>query len=438
MIKKWIRSKTYRTKNSVVSFIKDVKKDLVYVLKDEVSEMWQYVIENEKVIETSVHNNNQMKEFLLELKKEGIIETNEIENLDIKNKYLIKKIDLKTDNSDYFNELENKLLFINNFIGRLYLELNYACNLNCKHCCNPKNLNQHSIDFENAKKIIDEALELGLSSLVLTGGECSTNKDFLKIAKYARSKYIELDIMTNGQNLYDNSELFDEIVSIYPSFYISLYSMDPETHDKITKVKGSWKKTTEIIKKLREKNLNVTINCMILSYNYHNYKDIEDFANEIGANFIKNVRFINNKDNNNLEAKLSEKQIEDYYFESFSKDNKRSFSIEKHRICNAASGMLSITPNLGVTPCTYLKHELGNFKNTSLKEIFDKEIKNFTKDFTTNKLEGCFKEEYCKYCMFCPVYASFEDGYMKKAEILCEDARAYYNALQRYKQIESN
>ncbi len=435
MIKKWIRTKTYKTKSSTVSFIKDIKKNLVWVLKDNVAEMWQSIIANEDILKNSKCKDQNMTEFLLELKQEEIIETDETTNNKISNKYLTQKIDL-TDNSEYFNELENKLLFINNFIGRLYLELNYACNLNCRHCCNPKDLNEYSIKFEDAKAIIDESLELGLSSLVLTGGECTANKDFLKIAKYARSKCIDLDIMTNGQNLYDNPELFNEVVSIYPSFFISLYSMDPETHDYITKVKGSWVKTTEIIKRLREKDLNVTINCMILSYNYHNYEAIEEFANEIGANFIKNVRFINNKDNNNLEAKLSEKQIEDYYFESFNKDNKRSFSIEKHRICNAASGMLSITPSLGITPCTYLKYEFGNLKNTSLKEVFGKQIKDFTKDFTTNNLEGCFKEEYCKYCMFCPVYASFENGYMKKAEILCEDARAYYNALLRYKQIE--
>lgn len=435
IINKWIRSKIYKTKNSIVSFIKDIKRDLIWVLRDDAAEMWQFLIANENSLETIKSKDERMKEFLFELKKENVIETEEIIDYKIQNKYLTKKINLE-DNSAYFSELESRLLYINNFVGRIYLELNYTCNLNCRHCCNPKDLNEYSVKFEDAKKVIDDALQLGLSSLAITGGECTINKDFLEIVKYARSKYIELDILTNGQNLYDNPELFNELVSVYPSFYISLYSMVPETHDNITRVKGSWKKTTEIIKRLREKDIEVTISCMILSYNYGDYKDVEEFSNKIGAKFNKNVRFINNKSNNNLDVKLTEKQIEDYYFENFNKDNARGYTIKKQRVCNAGSGMLGISPSLDITPCTYFNYKLGNLKNTSLKEVFGKPIKNFTKEFTTNNLEGCFKEEHCKYCMFCPTYASFENGYMKKSEILCEDARAYYNALLRYEQTE--
>ena len=95
----------------------------------------------------------------------------------------------------------------------------------------------------------------------MSGGECTLNKDFLKIAKYIKSKFIGVEILSNLQLLYDDNGLFNEIVNLYPqTIYTSLYSMNPNIHDNITGIKGSQFKTISVLKRLREKNINVWIN----------------------------------------------------------------------------------------------------------------------------------------------------------------------------------
>ena len=51
--------------------------------------------------------------------------------------------------------------------------------------------------------------------------------------------------------MYDDEELFNEIIKIYPhQISLSLYSLNAEIHDKITGVVGSQQKTLYIIEKL--------------------------------------------------------------------------------------------------------------------------------------------------------------------------------------------
>ena len=109
-----------------------------------------------------------------------------------KNNELVFKINKNDKNFNYFfNKLKDFLSYYG-FLFRLHLNLNYSCNQNCIHCCNPKDMNSYSINFEQAKKIIDEASDLGAFDVTLTGGECTINKDFIKIAKYIKKILVNL------------------------------------------------------------------------------------------------------------------------------------------------------------------------------------------------------------------------------------------------------
>ena len=431
MINKWINSRTYTIKNgSTISFVQNLKRKITYILKDDLSDMWFSIVKNGHF---DAITDEKLYDFLVELQENGIIKDLGFKNKRNRNKLLNKFVKENTTEFEYLTSQEKKIIHMNNQIGILFLELTYSCNLKCRHCCNDKDNNNKIITFENAKKLIDEAIEKGISALVLTGGECTTNKDFLKIAKYARSKCIPLEIMTNTQNLYNDKNLMNELMELYPSFCISLYSMNPAVHDYITQVNGSHYKTIEVIKKLKAKELKITINCFVMKYNYEDIKEVKKFAELINANFVKNVRFINNKKNNNINVKLTEKQIENYYYENIDLYKER-IELEKGKtICNAGCKRLSITPNLDVIPCVYFNHKLGNLKENTLIDIKENSVKNFVKNFTTDKMKECYKKEYCKYCIYCSMYTTIEGNFLKKSEILCEDARAFYKAYERYK-----
>ena len=355
-----------------------------------------------------------------------------------KNNKLVFKINKNDKNFDYFfNKLKDFLSYYG-FLFGLHLNLNYSCNQNCIHCCNPKDMNSYSINFEQAKKIIDEASDLGVFDVTLTGGECTINNDFIKIAKYITEKKLRLSVLTNAQKLYDDENLFNDLINLYPSFIqITLFSMNSLIHDKITGVKGSQYKTVEVIKKLRACKITTQVGCPVLDCNFNEYKKVKEFADSIGAMFFADVRFINNKNNNNFNTRLKGKKLINYYLETIDINNLRKEFCNKGRFtCSGGIDRLSIAPNLDIQPCNYFNYPLGNFNTTTLKEVKEKIVPEFQKKLTCKNLKDCFKHDYCKFCIYCPIYTCYDKGFLKKSPSLCEDAKAYYIAYLKHKLLQ--
>ena len=435
-INKSICSRTYDINNVTISYVIDVHTGMHYFFKDLQAKLWTEIIEKKgKPNISQLLNKYNIREkdfncFLYQLKEEGLITC----NLPLTKKQLpekttaLKKIHKSSPNYTAFSKAQQNLFSLNNFLGELFFNLNYSCNLNCKHCFNLREMKNMSLSFEQAKKIIDEAYNLGITTVTITGGECTINKDFLKIVKYIRSKYLILKIMTNGQELYDNPDLLKDLISISPSIIqLSLYSMNPEIHDEITQIKGSHHKTIEVIKKLKENNICTMITCFATSINENDCKDVEKFANSINANFSLGHKFINNPQNNNIKMKPSKEFIKQYYIETINLDELRN-SDGPH--CSGGFNKISIMPNGDVTPCNYCNYPLGNINNISLNEIRKTSLIEFHNKLQQKNLKECFKHEYCKYCIYCPVYTCYEkDGFLKKSDVLCEDAIAYKEAV---------
>ncbi len=444
MISPWICTKTFFLQNSLlISFIDDVKNGDCYVLKGKTANLWYNVFnlqDYDKINAYAIENNieKELHQFLYELKQKNIIQINK-KFPKSKKKYLVYVINKKSENFKYFSYRRSQLAVYNGFLNTIYLELNYKCNLMCKHCCNPKDKNEYKITYKNAKEIIDEAVQLGVSAVCITGGECTINKDFLKIAKYVRRKYLELYILTNGQILYDNKYLFNEVVNLYPSSVkVSLYSMNANIHDNITGVKGSHKKAISVIKKLQEKGVTAEIGCPILSVNSQEYEKVAEFAKSIEADYFIDNKFLNNPKNNNKKYACSQKITDEFYKNNFVYDKERSKSPKNNElVCAAGTSRLSITPELDITPCIYFNYILGNYKSVTLKEVKENIIPDFKKIFIKENLNECFNHEYCKYCTLCPTYASLNRGFMKRDKTLCMDAKGYYKAVLNSKEIDN-
>ena len=155
------------------------------------------------------------------------------------------------------SDLEGELIQLMRSRGQLFsatFELTYACNEKCIHCYAnyPEAMKVHTpVSLAEYKKIINELYDIGCMHLSLTGGDPFMNKDFLEIYCYAREKGFVCDIYTNGLYLADHADFFSEVICRNPRvFYISLYGANAETHDSVTKIKGSFEKTISLIKQL--------------------------------------------------------------------------------------------------------------------------------------------------------------------------------------------
>ena len=256
-IPKWLSFQTYMygTEDSR-TFISNERMHEYVLLEGLSSDLWKILADTEDYEKVKAWT--QEKGLSSEL--DGFIESLQEQDLILKDISDLSNINTEIqpvgcDDENKTLELENDMTqwcYNHGYLFSLFVELTYACNLKCVHCYNPKNINNIQIDFEKMKNIIDEAGEIGCFNITFSGGECTLDTDFIKIVEYARSKRMSVEIFTNGQTLYDNPELLNKLIELYPSCSIglSLYSLDEETHDKITSVKGSYHKTLSVIEKI--------------------------------------------------------------------------------------------------------------------------------------------------------------------------------------------
>lgn len=84
----------------------------------------------------------------------------------------------------------------------VWLEITRRCNLRCEHCFveggEPRN---SEMPTERVLSLLDELAELGVFSVIISGGEPTIHRDFVKILHHAHGLGFTVSIATNGMAL---------------------------------------------------------------------------------------------------------------------------------------------------------------------------------------------------------------------------------------------
>ncbi len=203
-----------------------------------------------------------------------------IEELDAKDQSFTYDIDNpKTLRNDFYQATEEEVkISTAEFFSReivekpqisnLQFELSSRCNERCIHCYIPNGKKNHGFDMpvRKVKSLIDEFAEMGGIHVTLSGGEVFLYKNLREVVEYCRHRDLKISILSNLIALKDEDLIWlkDANISI---IQVSLYSMDPEKHDTITTVKGSWQRTKNAIEKLVSHDIPVQISCPIMKAN---------------------------------------------------------------------------------------------------------------------------------------------------------------------------
>ena len=348
----------------------------------------------------------------------------------------------------YFNAIEDE-----GVVSSVMFELTYNCSEQCIHCYNPgatRNDSEQShradrkeLELNDYKRIIDELNAHGLVKVCLSGGDPFSKPMVWDIIDYLYQKGIAFDVFTNGQRIVDKVE---QLANYYPRLVgISIYSGVADDHDAITRVKGSWKRSMEVVKQLSNLAVPLNLKCCIMQANLHSYYLVNNIAQKYGAvpQFEINICDSVEGDKCARRLRLTEEQLQvvlrDNNIPLYVGPEAPNYGGQPRPMdingCGAAITTFCITPEGNIQPCCSFPMPFGNLKTNSLDAILNNERLTVWRNTILRNYKECGQYEYCAYCNLCPGLAYSEHGdYLCASENCCYMAKVRYHLAQRMKE----
>ncbi|MCH4895854.1 radical SAM protein [Marinilabiliaceae bacterium JC040] len=301
-------------------------------------------------------------------------------------------------------------------LTNVHIEISSRCNERCIHCYIPHEQKINHIDPDLFNNIIEQCKNLNLLHITISGGEPMLHKEFYNFLKKCRESDFSVNILSNLTLLTD--EIIEEM-KLNPLLGVqtSLYSMNSEIHDYITQTEGSFEKTKNSILKLIKNDIPLQISCPIIKQNKDCYNDVVNWANNQGVyagdDYIIIARY--NHTTQNLNCRLSIKEIEDIIIEKSIKDTNYISNIKAEAeqntnynpddyVCSVCESTLCIADNGNVYPCAgWQDYVVGNMRQNTLNEIWEKSEKvKYLRNLRKKDFPKCLKcpdKEYCTMCM---------------------------------------
>lgn len=323
----------------------------------------------------------------------------------------------------------------------VFFELTYKCNLSCKHCyvVKPtlKDLSKE-LTTPEIKDIISQLKEMNGLIITFTGGEVFLRPDILEILNYTKRQNFAIRIFTNGTLI--NKKIADEIKKIYPlEVGISLYSASSKVHDKITQVPGSFDKSLQAIKYLRERNIRVVIKCTLMKENIKDYPGVHHLAKSLGCypQFDPTIVPKDNGDKSVLSLRIGKDKLKELFQDKNLFSPKRIIvkPLKRDFLCGAGKSLVNITPYGEVQPCLQFRINAGNLRNRSFADIWKNSLSLLNlRSLKETDLYICNSCSLQRFCSRCPGIAQLEDGdFLGKQTRACEIAEVKKELYQQRK-----
>ncbi len=303
----------------------------------------------------------------------------------------------------------------------IILYLTYQCNLSCRHCLcddlrnnnllNPKT----GIEVDIIRRIAQEMLLNGVFKIILTGGEPTFYKNFLKALEIFYNNKISISIITNGTLLKDDN-LLEEIKKYDDgtlNFNVSLNGDD--NGDGFLRGGNAYKETIRGLQNLIKYGYKDRITVKAVYYK-NNLKNVELFVKILYKIGIKDIKFIRLQPfGKGREIKELCPDINDIIYV-----NRKIIELgDKYpdiSICGdirstnkcAIPFSFAVLPNGDVIPCEVFELRLneevimGNIKNTPIEKVWNsqksKDIREKSKDFTKVEI-SCKRCNLFNYCL---------------------------------------
>lgn len=277
----------------------------------------------------------------------------------------------------------------NNILYSALVELTYRCNLDCYFCYNDTALKGVPLSFAQYVRFFEDLRDMGTLDLTLTGGEPLAHPEFFALGRMARELGFVVRVKSNAHAL--RGKLAQRMKDEVDPFLIevSLHGASPETHDRQTRVPGSFARLVNNLREARALGLRIKLNCPLTVWNEHESEAMYALADELGlpADFDP---LITRRDNGDAEpqqiapsregiARLFQHQRErgaalrarrpaTAKAAAAAEPDPPATGREKH--CGAGSSSITVDPFGNVYPCVQWRRRIGNLHEESISTLW--------------------------------------------------------------------
>jgi MoaA/NifB/PqqE/SkfB family radical SAM enzyme len=309
-----------------------------------------------------------------------------------------------------------------NLLFSVLIELTYRCNLDCFFCYNDLAAAGTPLTRDDYFRLFAELRELEVMNLTLSGGEPLAHPDFLALGARARELGFVVRVKSNGHALRGElaRRLRDEV---------SLHGARAATHDRQTRVAGSFERLVANLGELRALGCRVKLNSTLTAWNEGEIEAMFALADTLGLplQVDPDVTPRDDGDREPLQVAASREGVLRLFRLQFARgraaagasevqisrggdDGTVPTPVDKH--CGAGSAGLAIDPYGNVYPCVQWRRPVGNLHRQGLREIWQgsaglAEVR----DLTVRVKEGLEAQGPGNHLLnFCPGSAAAHSG----------------------------
>lgn len=311
-----------------------------------------------------------------------------------------------------------------NILFSVLIELTYSCNQNCFFCYNDRKLKGKSLSPEQYFQLLQDLHDFHVLNLTLSGGEPLQHPQFWDIGRKSRELGFVLRIKSNGYLLSRTvcARLKKELDPF--CLELSLHGASPATHDRQTRVQGSFVRLMRNITGMKKEGLRVQLNCALTIFNEHEIRPMYKLADDLDIKLLIDPQITPRDDGDTRPQSVaaSDDGLRDLYKIQTERGivfrqqgcTGEGHPVEREKLkhCGAGSSTLTIDPYGNVYPCVAYRRLLGNLHKQTVKEIWsDSEELAKVRRITMRAGELVENQGPLAYSMgFCPGHAATTCG----------------------------
>ncbi|HKR64163.1 MAG TPA: radical SAM protein [Thermoanaerobaculia bacterium] len=276
-----------------------------------------------------------------------------------------------------------------NQLSSVLFELTYRCNLDCFFCYNDLGLRGTPLTFAQYDACLRDLASMNVLNVTLSGGEPLAHSDFFRIGALARELGFVVRVKSNGHAL--RGELAQRLRDEVDPFVIevSLHGARAETHDRQTRVAGSFVRLLENLREMLDLGLRLKVNSTLTSWNENETAEMYALCDELGLplRFDLQVSPRDDGDRTPLDVAPTAEgirkliAIENLRYTAHPAQRAEGVTtpkITKH--CGAGSAGIAIDPYGNVYPCVQWRRAAGSLHETSISAMWESAFDPFRRE----------------------------------------------------------